>query len=806
MPRPKFRSQHGGRKDQKNYKRGKGKASFGNNASRKRKQLEPIDGAKRKYKFIRRNQESEEALRRQKQLEKEFDERNNAAKESEFGNNDLESSSEEEIDPMQQLLSTLAAGGQKVYSKTNEAIESSESESDIEAEGRDSGDDIFPEKFENQSLPRGKKYRSSDEDSANNDNTSEDSEDDLPEDTDLRPEESTDRPMLDDSIELDEVEESEESEAESIDAEGDTDNDIFSMHLEYELSPQLLECVSTTHHSKRVIFNWPTMGRIQVEIPTTEEQEQTAANKNKTKKKLTLLGDDTEYAREGSAPTLYDVNAIDLEKLNVKVQMQSNIIAANKSNLPEDCAMLSNLQTELFSIMNNYQDLFYSQRTHANGEEIRFVYCMHALNHILKTRAKILNHNLKLKLMTASDSKSAAIIPDKYRDQGLFRTKVLIVVPFRESALRIVNLFIALLFPSGGSAGSKQVMHYKRFLDEFGGESLHFPKKKPKPEDYEQTFAGNSDDTFRIGLTFTRKCLKLYSDFYSSDILIVSPLGLRMIVGAPGDKERDYDFLASIEMLILDQAEIFLAQNWDHLLHVLDHLHLQPQSARNTDFSRVRPWCLNGWTRFYRQTLLFASHELPEFRSLFNTRCSNYRGKVRLANPIENGAIKHVAVQIPQVFHHIDVTSIQSSFDQRFDHFVNHILPQYKSASHAHCLVFVPSYFDFVRIRNYFKKETINFVQICEYTKVSGVDYVSFQKEILVIKKTLCFPGCQDRSGPVDVFPQRCSFHVVFRTCTLLPSHATERHSPFDHVPTADVAQFLFGNDQFDAGSKPKST
>lgn len=137
MPRPKFRSQHGGHKDQKNYKRGKGKPSFGNNGVKKRKQLEPIDSAKRKYKFIRRNQESEEALRRQKQLEKDFEEKNNTAKASEAGNNDLESSSEEEIDPMQQLMSTLAAGGHKVYSKANDAIESSESESDMEAEDED---------------------------------------------------------------------------------------------------------------------------------------------------------------------------------------------------------------------------------------------------------------------------------------------------------------------------------------------------------------------------------------------------------------------------------------------------------------------------------------------------------------------------------------------------------------------------------------------------------------------------------------------------------------------------------------------
>lgn len=144
MPRSKFRSQHGGRKDQKNYgKRGKGGGSFKNNGVGKRKQLQPMDSTKRKYKFIRRNQESEEALRRQRQLEKDFEERNTASTASALENNDLESSSEEEVDPMQQLMSSLAAGGQKTYSKTDEAIESSEFESDVDAEdgeGEDGGE------------------------------------------------------------------------------------------------------------------------------------------------------------------------------------------------------------------------------------------------------------------------------------------------------------------------------------------------------------------------------------------------------------------------------------------------------------------------------------------------------------------------------------------------------------------------------------------------------------------------------------------------------------------------------------------
>ena len=53
-------------------------------------------------------------------------------------------------------------------------------------------------------------------------------------------------------------------------------------------------------------------------------------------------------------------------------------------------------------------------------------------------------------------------------------------------------------------------------------------------DDFEALFAGNTDDNFLVGVGLGKKSLKLYTDLYSSDILLASPLALRTQIGAEG--------------------------------------------------------------------------------------------------------------------------------------------------------------------------------------------------------------------------------------------------------------------------------
>lgn len=654
------------------------------------------------FKFSQRNKETEDALKRQAAIETKFRNRSESFKNRHLKKKLEEMCDEPEEDYYEKLVNSLQSS-----SKTEKAIENSDEETDSDEDMDEEEED---EAVDDQDLE-------DDLDGADSDVTleEEESEDDEQEaiNGNLAPEERKSRKesaalsTVEEEDELTEDEEDDDNEEEVL-----QDEDPYIKCYKYELKEDLVDYLQSDdlQSNYKKARNWPLMGKLLIDLPRLSDDDDSLDKNQKEKPAKNLLGPAKRFASLGQEPVLLSSKNISLDDLHINKVLQKSIGFSNRINKEKFTSKnFTALQWEFMSLLGRYQDLYLCNRSSQTAEELRFMYSLHALNHVMKSRTEVIKHN---SLITKGEKN----IEEAIRDQGLVRPKVLILAPLKDAGYRIVNMIIDLLIPEEKKAG--RVINHKRFLDEFQGDELTFSKSNPKPDDYKETFQGNTDDNFRIGISLTKKCVKLYSDFYSSDLIIASPLGLRMIIGAPGDEDRDYDFLASLEMVIVDQMDVIYAQNWDHLLHIFNHMHLQPQSRDNTDFSRVRSWALNGWTKFYKQTVLISSFDLPEFRSVFNSHCMNYRGKVRQVVQVPIGSIRRCVVQIPQTFHRIDVSSIEGAFDARFKYFTTTILPQFTPATMAHCMIYIPSYFDFVRIRNYFKKEiTTSCVQVCEYTK-----------------------------------------------------------------------------------------
>ena len=190
----------------------------------------------------------------------------------------------------------------------------------------------------------------------------------------------------------------------------------------------------------------------------------------------------------------------------------------------------------------------------------------------------------------------------------------------------------------GGVEKQPQQKEVKKQKMRAGGRGGGGSKRNRHPNaEHRKLFEGDTDDCFRLGISLTRTTVNLYSDFYTADILIASPLGLRLIIGADGEKHQEYDFLSSIEIAIIDQAESMLMQNWEHVLHMMQHTNLQPKETRNTDFSRLQRWSIEGWSKHFRQTVLLSSFSAPEFNLLYKKHCSNLYAKIpKRDNPVHH--------------------------------------------------------------------------------------------------------------------------------------------------------------------------
>nr|XP_002127793.1 digestive organ expansion factor homolog [Ciona intestinalis] len=351
---------------------------------------------------------------------------------------------------------------------------------------------------------------------------------------------------------------------------------------------------------------------------------------------------------------------------------------------------------KLCEALQQQASVYYSDQNYLQqSSEIRLAYCARILNHLLKSRAVLQRNDQKIKLSENSNEEVNDV-----KDRGLVQPKVLILSPFRSKAFEIVNTLISLL----QNNKKMEVAFKKRFKEDFGSSEEDAEKMEKKPEDYRMLFSGHTDEHFRIGITLAQGKMRLYSQFYKSDIIIASPLGLRTAIGEIGEAHYEYDFLSSIEIFVLDHADVFMMQNWEHVLHIMKHLHLQPKDSHDVDFSRVFDYCLDGHSKHYCQNLVFTSVDLPSISTLQTKYCSNRNGLVSFNDSKLEGSVCGVIKQLPLGFHRLNTFQLKFSDvpDTRFKFFLDYIS---KAQQQPGTLVYIPQYYDFVRIKNHMRRQ-----------------------------------------------------------------------------------------------------
>ena len=315
---------------------------------------------------------------------------------------------------------------------------------------------------------------------------------------------------------------------------------------------------------------------------------------------------------------------------------------------------LTPLQRLLSPALFRYQDILMSARSWSNSGQMLELVALHAMSHISKlvfdacrfiyicrTRSLIMKNNVNIAKAVDSEEN-----PPECRDQGYTRPKVLVLLPYKNTAYTFIHALYT-------ASSCKSFEGKSRFETEFApDEELEAEKRKAnKPEDHQHAFAGNTDDHFRIGLKFTASSImKAYAEFYGSDVIIASPLGLRTLIGAKEDKKRDYDYLSSIELLIIDRCETFLMQNWEHLEHTLEHVNLLPTTTRkDTDYSRIKNWYLDGRAAEKRQTVIISEYMTPEIHSLISRFTKSPDILLHIARASYVGSIAMLSVQTVHV-------------------------------------------------------------------------------------------------------------------------------------------------------------
>jgi U3 small nucleolar RNA-associated protein 25 len=250
----------------------------------------------------------------------------------------------------------------------------------------------------------------------------------------------------------------------------------------------------------------------------------------------------------------------------------------------------------------------------------------------------------------------------------------------------------------------------------------------------------------------------------------------------------------------VDHADVIAMQNWQHLTTVLDAVNRIPVKHADADVMRVRESHLEGLARHHRQTIVLSSFASPEINALARNQCANVAGRARWRVLEYPGVLARAAAGADGARLRFDRVrdqrgSAQASSDRdrtsksasksasatsasvsrldelRFEHFTQHTLPALRETPRPGSLVFVPSYFDFVRVRNALTAHEVSFAVASEYTPPRDAArartlFADGRKRVLLVTERAHFYHRRKIRGVNEVhfyaLPERAEFFAEF--------------------------------------------
>jgi hypothetical protein len=234
------------------------------------------------------------------------------------------------------------------------------------------------------------------------------------------------------------------------------------------------------------------------------------------------------------------------------------------------------------------------------------------------------------------------------QDQGFTSPRVLILVPNKKHAKLIVEEIVSIT----RNGNWKGVSNKRKFKEEFSE-------------------AESMNDCFRLGLNFDffNNKIRLYQSFDESDIIIASPLGLKLTTTNDESvkNKKVFDFLSSIEILLIDFAEVFMYQNIEHLEEILTFMNKIPKNNQNiVSINRIKDSVKNNNLQYLRQNIVISHYKSLEIEMLVKRFCKNVQGGLYVINENYENLIENISKNLNEKESETELSPVSNTIKYEF--------------------------------------------------------------------------------------------------------------------------------------------